>query len=75
MVQELRREDLLRVPGVSETLDWVSALLALNRHVLDLDAIDDTLGVVLKAKEDLEAVRGRATDIFNRAMARTGSRA
>jgi MoxR-like ATPase len=72
MVQELRREDLIRVPGVSETLDWMSALLALNRKTLDADAIGDTLGVVLKAKEDLEAVRGRTDEIFARAVARAG---
>ena len=74
MVQELRREDLVRVPGVSETLDWVSALVALDRKMLDADAIGDTLGVVLKAKEDLEAVRGRAAEIFDRAIARTTPR-
>ena len=75
LVQELRREDLVRVPGVSETLDWVSALLALDRKTLDADAIGDTLGVVLKAKEDLEAVRGRTDEILGRAVARAGLRA
>ena len=75
MVQELRREDLVRVPGVSETLDWVSALLALNRKTLDADAIGDTLGVVLKANEDLADVRGRTDELFSRAVARTGLRA
>ena len=74
MVQELRREDLLKVPGVSETLDWVSALVALDRKMLDAEAIDDTLGVVLKAKEDLEALRGRrAAELLDRAIARTTS--
>jgi MoxR-like ATPase len=75
MVQELRREDLVRVPGVSETLDWVAALLALNSKTLDVDGIDDTLGVVLKAKEDLDTVRGRTEEILGRALARTGPRA
>jgi MoxR-like ATPase len=75
VVQELRREDLLKVPGVSETLDWVSALAALDRKTLDAEAIEHTLGVVLKAKEDLEAVRGRAADLLERALSRTGSRA
>jgi MoxR-like ATPase len=75
VVQELRREDLLKVPGVSETLDWVSALAALDRKALDADAIEHTLGVVLKAKEDLEAVRGRAAELLERALSRTGSRA
>ena len=53
MVQELRAADLYKVPGVSETIDWVTALVALDRDTLDAEAIDETLGVVLKAKEDL----------------------
>ena len=76
MVQELRNEDLSKVPGVSETIDWVSALVALDKDVLDEDAIDATLGVVLKAQEDLEALRGqRAALLRNRAVARSASRA
>jgi MoxR-like ATPase len=57
-VQELRRELLYKVPGVSETLDWVSALIALGRDTLDVDVAEQTLGVVLKAKDDIDAVRG-----------------
>ena len=75
MVQELRREDLLKVPGVSETLDWVSALAALDQETLDADAIEHTLGVVLKAKEDLDALRGRAAELLERALSRAGARA
>jgi len=72
MVQELRRADLYKVPGVSETIDWVTALVALDRDALTADAIDETLGVVLKAKEDLEAVRGpRAAELLARATTRT----
>ena len=71
MVQELRGEDLQKVPGVSETIDWVTALMALDKNVLDAGAIQETLGVVLKAKEDLEAVRGaRAAELLERATAR-----
>ena len=58
LVQALRKEELYKVPGVSETLDWVAALVALDRHALDPDAVEDTIGVVLKAKEDLDALRG-----------------
>jgi MoxR-like ATPase len=76
MVQELRRADLYKVPGVSETIDWVTALVALDRTTLDADAIDETLGVVLKAKEDQEALRGRrAAELLDRAIARSASRA
>ena len=76
MAQELRSEDLYKKPGVSETIDWVAALVALDRETLDVDAIDDTLGVVLKAKEDLAALRGRrAAELFDRAIVRTVQRA
>src|SRR3954470_1560298 len=76
MVQELRRADLYKVPGVSETIDWARALDALDRDTLDADAVEATLGVVLKAKEDLAIVRGRpAAEMLDRALARSASRA
>ena len=58
LVQGLRRQELYKLPGVSETIDWVSALAALDRQMLDPDSVNDTLGLVLKTKDDLEAVRG-----------------
>ena len=58
VVQRLRREDLYKLPGVSETLDWVAALTALDRDTLDPASGDETLGVLLKAREDLDAIRG-----------------
>jgi len=58
VVQELRKQELYKLPGVSETLDWVSALVALDRDALDAAAADDTLGVLLKSREDIDAVRG-----------------
>jgi len=71
LVHELRGIELYKVPGVSETLDWVAALSALDRHALDIGAIEDTLGVVLKAKDDIEAVRGeRLASLLQRAMAK-----
>jgi len=70
-VQELRAGDVYKKPGVSETADWLEALVALGVPELDADAVDRTLGVVLKAKEDLDAIRERGTaDFFDRAMAR-----
>jgi hypothetical protein len=49
----------------------VSALAALNRETLDVDAIEETLGVVLKAKDDIETIRGeRLAGLLQRAMAR-----
>jgi MoxR-like ATPase len=58
VVQELRKQELYKLPGVSETLDWVSALLAMDRASLDLESVHDTIGVALKAREDVDAVRG-----------------
>jgi MoxR-like ATPase len=60
LVQELRTLDLYKVPGVSETLDWVAALAALSRSELDTAAVEETIGVVLKSREDQEAVSGDA---------------
>jgi MoxR-like ATPase len=60
LVQELRTFELYKVPGVSETLDWVAALAALNSDAVDLDAAQATLGVVLKSKEDVDSVSGDA---------------
>ena len=58
VVQELRTQELYKLPGVSETLDWVAALVALDRDALEAAAADDTLGVLLKSREDIEAIRG-----------------
>jgi hypothetical protein len=56
---------------VSETIDWVTALAALGEDALNTNAIEETLGVVLKAKEDLEMVRGpRAAAMLERVRAR-----
>ncbi len=57
-MQEMRNVDLYKVPGVSETLDWTSALIALNTKQLDLEIVDDTLGVILKYQDDIEKVVG-----------------
>ncbi|MDE2774245.1 MAG: MoxR family ATPase [Gemmatimonadota bacterium] len=68
-VQELRRADLYKVTGVSETLDWVAALVALDRQELDPESIDRTLGIVLKTQEDMQSVRGeRIQQMLNRAQ-------
>ena len=57
-VQELRETELYKIPGISETLDWTSALLALNQRELEPEIIDDTLGLMLKYQDDIEQVRG-----------------
>ncbi len=57
-IQEMRDTELFKIPGISETLDWLSALLALNQTELDPQVIDDTLGLMLKYQDDIESVRG-----------------
>jgi MoxR-like ATPase len=57
-VQELRGVDLYKAAGISETLDWAAALVALDREVLDRDVVDETLGILLKNQEDIDSVRG-----------------
>lgn len=54
---DLRALDLFKPPGVAETLDWAAALKVLGASRLTPDVIDQSLGVVLKYKEDLEQVR------------------
>ncbi len=70
-VQELREAELYKLLGVSETLDWITALVALDKAELDADTIDQTLGIVLKNQEDIQAIRGeRVQEMLNRAKHR-----
>jgi MoxR-like ATPase len=70
-VQELRTAELYKTAGVSETLDWVAALVALDREALDAETVDETLGLLLKNQEDIHAVRGeRVQTMLTRALAR-----
>lgn len=57
-VQRLRDEDLFKLPGVAETLDWADALTQLDKVALDGDAIDNTLGALLKYQDDIARIRG-----------------
>ena len=57
-VQELRKAELYKTAGVSETLDWVAALVALDDDLLTPERIDETLGILLKNQEDIQTVRG-----------------
>jgi len=57
-VQRLRGEDLFKLPGVAETIDWAQALTYLNQKELAPAAVDETLGVLLKYQDDIAKVRG-----------------
>ncbi|MBI3453171.1 MAG: MoxR family ATPase, partial [Rhodospirillales bacterium] len=57
-VQKLRGEELFKLPGVAETIDWTNALVALDRIVLDPATINDTLGALLKYQDDIAKIKG-----------------
>ena len=57
-VQRLRKEDLFKLPGVAETIDWAAALMHLDAHELAPAAVDETLGVLLKYQDDIAKIRG-----------------
>jgi len=56
-LQELRRIDLYKVPGVAETIDWTKSLVALGENALDETVVINTLGVILKNQEDVARVQ------------------
>ena len=57
-VRDLRSVDLFKAPGVAETLDWISSLLALNQMELVEGPVRDTLGALLKYQDDVLKVGG-----------------
>jgi len=57
-VQRLRDTDLFKLPGVAETIDWAAALQYLDQSELSAEAVDETLGVLLKYQDDIAKVRG-----------------
>ncbi len=72
-IQELRQADLYKLPGVAETLDWTTALVALDQEALDPAVVDETLGVILKYQDDIDKVKGPgARAMLERAVALTG---
>ena len=57
-VQELRKNDLFKLPGIAETIDWSTALIQLDKLALDPATINDTLGVLLKYQDDISKIQG-----------------
>ena len=58
----LRGMDLYKPPGVAETIDWAEALVTIGVNDLDKDSVDETLGTLIKYREDQERVRSRGFD-------------
>jgi MoxR-like ATPase len=59
-VQELRQSELYKLPGVAETLDWINALVALDQEELHEEVVNETLGVLLKYRDDIQKVQGES---------------
>jgi MoxR-like ATPase len=69
-VQELRKLDLFKSPGVAESIDWATALSELDTLDLDPKSINDTLGVLLKYQDDIQRLQGsEAADILRKVKA------
>ena len=56
-IQKIRQEELYKLPGIAETLDWAEALHHLNTQELTPDVIDSTLGIILKYQDDVDKLR------------------
>jgi MoxR-like ATPase len=61
-VQRLRKSELFKLPGVAETIDWTNCLVALDRVALDPETVNNTLGVLLKYRDDLERISGEEAE-------------
>ncbi len=71
-VQTVREQDLYKLPGVSETLDWAEALTHLSTERLEPDVVRTTLGFLLKYQDDVDKLSGVADRLVNEALAATG---
>lgn len=56
-VQSVRTLNLMKAPGIAETLDWAQALMSLSKNRLDAEAVEDTLGCLSKSKEDAARIK------------------
>jgi len=65
-VQKLREQDLFKLPGVAETIDWAHALTQLDCLALEPEVLNDTLGTLLKYQDDIARIQGsEAARILN----------
>jgi MoxR-like ATPase len=63
-VQSVRRQDLYKLPGVSETLDWAEALTHLGAQRLSLEVVESTLGFLLKYQDDVDKLQRQAPELL-----------
>ena len=64
LVQQLRRRKLSKAPGIAETLDWALALLTLGYRSLDPQAVERTLGCVLKSTSDIFLIKEEGIELM-----------
>src|SRR5215472_1390590 len=75
VVQSLRKLDLKKTPGISETLDWVKALTLLNVNSLDQELVNETLDTIVKYEGDVRKAQEELKDYVRRVRARRGTEA
>ena len=75
VVQSLRKLDLKKTPGISETLDWVKALTLLNVQSLDQELVNETLDTIVKYEGDIRKAQEELKDYVRRVRARRGTEA
>jgi len=75
VVQSLRKLDLKKTPGISETLDWVKALTLLNVQKLDEELVNETLDTIVKYEGDVRKAQEELKDYVRRVRARRGAEA
>jgi MoxR-like ATPase len=63
-VQRLRREDIAKLPGAAETVDWAEAIALLGISTLAVEPVRSTLGLLLKYHDDVERVAGATEQLL-----------
>jgi MoxR-like ATPase len=73
VIQSLRKLDLKKTPGISETLDWIKALTLLNVQSLDQEIVSETLDTIAKYEGDVRKAQEELKDYVRKARAKRGS--
>ena len=68
-VQSLRTLDLRKSPSISETVDWARALILLNADALETEVVRDSLNVLLKFEQDIEAIEPQIAELIRKPLA------
>lgn len=71
-MHQVRQKDFYKRPGIAETLDWATALMTLGKEDLDVNAVTETLGCIIKYQEDLEQIADSGVEHFIRLSSSCG---